>query len=102
MSWEEEARRRRAAGEKITPISIALGISRYRILCATDPEFSAKRAEQVRHTRRPERYRARPEPVRPEIVATERTIVKEMCDGTRISLPRVAWLERPLPEVRSC
>ncbi|MBS9476213.1 hypothetical protein KIP89_03745 [Ancylobacter sp. VKM B-3255] len=89
-----------ASGDPVGRIARVLGVSRDRVSRLLDPTYAAKRAAQVKarraiHGRPIDRAR------RPEISEGEGTIVKERGDGSRISLPRVRWLERPMPEGRS-
>lgn len=103
QTWQELARSLRAQGESITAIARTCGVSKDRVQRAIDPTYAAKRAAQVRARRaqQPERSDMRCRPRRPEIIPTEKTVVRERCDGTRISLPRVLWLERQMPDGHS-
>lgn len=95
-NWHEEGRALFAEGMKPRAIGLRLGVSADRVCRALDPGYAAHRNELSRKNRTG-RPRHRQEAERPPILATERTVVKELWDGRRISLPRVAWLERPMP-----
>ena len=79
----------------IKNIGLRLGVSIDRASRVLDPTYAARRAKSIRLNRvhvavcDREQHHA--------VTPTARSIVKELSDGTRISLPRVAWLERPMP-----
>lgn len=95
-AWQQLARSLREQGENIAAIARVCGVSRDRVQRAVDPTYADKRAAQVQ-ARRAQRPQQSSMPSRPEILPTEKTVVREHCDGTRISLPRVLWLERQTP-----
>jgi len=93
--WHDEALQLRAGGMSIKNIGLRLGVTIDRVSRVVDPTYAARKARTLRLNRiqngRCKRVQRR------EITTSERSIVKELSDGTRISLPRVAWLERPMP-----
>jgi hypothetical protein len=98
MTWQAEAISMHRAGEPADRIARVLGVTRDRVCRLVDPTYAERRAAQVRASREFKHRSDRPRP--PEILPTERTVVRELWDGTRVSLPRVRWLERPMPESR--
>lgn len=101
MTWQTQARALHAKGVRPATIARDLGVSKelvYRLLIAGYAERRAEKARawRARNPERNQRYRGSSAP---EILPTETTVVKERCDGTRISLPRVMWLERPDPRI---
>lgn len=95
MTWHAEAISMHAAGEPAGRIARILGVTRDRVSRLVDPTYAERRAAQVRANRKLKPRSDRPRPL--EIVPTERSVVRELWDGTRVSLPRVRWLERPIP-----
>ncbi len=94
--WHGEAHALFAEGMKPIVIARQLGVSKERVCRVIDPGYAARRNELKRNNRigRPQRRYTKPQP---QISGTNRSVVKELWDGTRISLPRVAWLDRPMP-----
>lgn len=95
-AWHGEAIFMRAEGVPVGKIARIFGVTRDRVLRVVDPTYADKRAAQIRANRVRNPVRS-DRPQRPEIVPTERSVVRELWDGTRVSLPRVRWLERPIP-----
>lgn len=99
MEWRAQALAMHASGDPVGKIARVLCVSRDRVSRLVDPAYATKRAAQVR-ARRTILGRRSDRPRRPEVTEGEGIIIKERCDGSRISLPRVRWLERPMPEAR--
>lgn len=95
--WREKARQLHRKGETVAAIARQINLSAQAVRGAIDPEHNERRAEMRRARLRHEREIA----VKPALTDTPRSIVKEQPDGTQISLPRVTWLERPMPGARS-
>lgn len=97
--WQDEARALHTHGMSLTAISRKLDVSWTRVRCLLDPSYAEARNVRSAVARRAARPSRSYQSTRPQPEPTERSIIRVMCDGTRISLPRVAWLERPMPGV---